>query len=161
MKKTIKLAGVAMAFIALSTSCEKKKMEVVPSTSNATVTENVITPSAQRSDSRNAVYASSGWCHTTNIVNCTILPEIVVTPTARLIQLTNERDPAVVGRAFSTETALISYLDSFTNADATDLQSGRFVIGLSIQDDRTIAILAGTTYPVTSSNFSFAFQSTK
>jgi hypothetical protein len=156
--KNNKNLSFALALSVVFCACEKKNIEPALTSTDANLKS---APTAQRVDSRNSYKGSTGWCNKAYIKDCTILPEIVVTPTSKLINLTHETDPALVGEAFLNDPDLASLADNLTGDDYAALCSGNYFIAVSAEDSGTISFIAGTSYPVTADNFSFAFQGNK
>jgi hypothetical protein len=159
MKTASKLILSSIVFFSLI-SCEKTNSNSPNESSNVVNTApNNTAKTVGGGPGYNSEKMSSGMCYKNNIKDCVILPEIIVTP-HRLINLSNGGTPAQVAEAFASEE-LRQLADQLPESALNLLLSGTCYIHISYESNSLICFQAGTSYPVTVDNSSFAFQFSK
>lgn len=158
MKTASKLILSSIVFFSLI-SCEKTNSTKPDTADLVNETETQIARTGTGGPDYNAWKASSGWCYDEPISKCVKLPEIIVTP-HRLINLSNGGTPTQVAEAFSSEE-LRQLADQLPESALNLLLSGTCYIHISYESNTLICFQAGTSYPVTVDNSSFAFQFSK
>lgn len=165
MKKIINLTALSLTLsVALFTACQKKnnslvKQEVLQQDVKSE-NSSVETTLNQRVQPR-MYYKSDGYCHSGIALNCVKLPEIVVTPTQRQILIdASNGTPSDVAIAFQRpelEAIALELPQEYIDA----LLSRNYYIKLSAENETEICFIAGTNFPVTIDNLTFAFQLVK
>jgi hypothetical protein len=158
MKTASKLILSSIVFFSLI-SCEKTNSTKPDTTDLVNETETQIARTGTGGADYNAWKASSGMCYKNNIKDCVILPEIIIIP-HRLINLSNGGTPTQVAEAFASEE-LRQLADQLPESALNLLLSGTCYIHISYESNSLICFQAGTSYPVTVDNSSFAFQFSK
>jgi hypothetical protein len=164
MKSTIKLALGTSLVLMLAVGCQKNKSVNVSSSNQNNLTElDNSDKMASKTDSLaerkpNACYDAThgNWCNRRVACNCVRLKEIII-KYMDLVHVSTSGDPVAVANLFTSSdmAALVNELDP---SYVALLQSGTYYISIGNQDAQTILFLAGPTYPVTNTNFTFAFE---
>ncbi len=96
-------------------------------------------------------------------VNCTILPEIVVTPNATnlILQLCETGNLEEIAEAFTNNADLEVITSELNDDHVLKLRSGNYYIGVNYESQDILTINAGLSFPVTAENSEFTFEYVK
>jgi len=158
--KKLALSVFALSLLLLSCSKKQNTPAGAPASEkhNLSVDNSASASRESKGTKPNSTLYSDGWCRDRD-VNCCVLPEVIITASARtLLRNAEENGPAQLINAFNNPelTEIANYLpDEYYNK----IMSGNYYIATGAENSRSVSFMLGTTPDVAQhENVEFAFQ---